>query len=575
MVEFNAAVRFAFRRSAVAGLCLLAAPLAPTEAQAHHHHRHASRGRVLAAPRAFKEPRFRVAHAGGYTPPFSAYAVDGNSGRVLYGQDENALRHPASITKVMTLYLLFGELEKGRLSLDTRIVVSPHAAAQKPTKLGLRPGSTIRIEDAVKAIVTKSANDMAVAIAERIGGSEPAFATMMTRKAHSLGMSRSNFVNASGLPDDMQLTTARDLATLGRAIHDHYPQYFHYFSTPSFTYAGHFMANHNHLMEQVEGMDGIKTGYTNASGFNLLSSVNRNGHWLISVVLGGKTRLGRDHIMADLIASEIDKCATYRTAPMIAEDPALEHVAEAVPVVTHEGDAAPPVEGVDDEDTFEHPPEVAPRATVAEAEPDTAPAPAVEPDMPTEAAPEAAPPPARRLHLAEKVAEVPDLRPRARPAFVSNIPTPPGRDMLSTGSIHLRQPRLDGSTSRYEGAATATPSRSRRHEKAAAAALAKPIKVASLESDLPQPSGRPAATRSGWMIQIGAPDSVAKANDLLTRAKGESHGALGHAHPFTEKVQKGSATLYRARFAGLDPEAAENACRSLKRAGMSCFAVRD
>jgi len=211
---------------------------------------------------------------------------------------------------------------------------------------------------------------------------------MMTRKAHSLGMSRSNFVNASGLPDDMQLTTARDLATLGRAIHDHYPQYFHYFSTPSFTYAGHFMANHNHLMEQVEGMDGIKTGYTNASGFNLLSSVNRNGHWLISVVLGGKTRLGRDHIMADLIASEIDKCATYRTAPMIAEDPALEHVAEAVPVVTHEGDAAPPVEGVDDEDTFEHPPEVAPRATVAEAEPETAPAPAVEPDMPTEAAPE-------------------------------------------------------------------------------------------------------------------------------------------------------------------------------------------
>ena len=205
---------------------------------------------------------------GSYTPPFSAYAVDGNSGRVLYGRDENALRHPASITKVMTLYLLFEQLEKGRLSLDTRIEVSRHAASQSPTKLGLRPGSTIRIEDAILSIVTKSANDMAVAVAERIGGDEPSFARLMTRKAHALGMSRSNFVNASGLPDDMQLTTARDMVTLGRAIHDRYPHYFRFFSTPSFRYAGQFMPNHNHLMEQVEGMDGIKTGYTRMSGFN-------------------------------------------------------------------------------------------------------------------------------------------------------------------------------------------------------------------------------------------------------------------------------------------------------------------
>ncbi|MCX8255798.1 MAG: D-alanyl-D-alanine carboxypeptidase, partial [Beijerinckiaceae bacterium] len=367
--EFGAPLHPRLKRASVAGLCAVAASLAASPASArHHHHRHAFRARVEIVNHSARLIRVHQ-RGGGYTPPFSAFAIDGNSGRVLYGQDENGLRHPASITKVMTLYLLFGELERHRLSLDTRIEVSAHAAAQKPTKLGLRPGSTIRIEDAIKAIVTKSANDMAVAIGERIGGSEPAFAAMMTRKAHALGMSRTNFVNASGLPADEQWTTARDLATLGRAIHDRYPQYFHYFSTHSFTYAGQTMPNHNHLMDQVEGMDGIKTGYTNASGFNLLSSVNRNGHWLVSVVLGGKTRLGRDRIMADLIEAQIDHCATRRSAPMVAENPDLEHVAEAIPVVTHVGEEAPPVEGVDDEAAAEAPPP-APRPKVAAAEAD-------------------------------------------------------------------------------------------------------------------------------------------------------------------------------------------------------------
>ena len=471
--------------------------------------------------------------------------------------------------------------------------MSAHAAAQKPTKLGLRPGSTIRIEDAVKSIVTKSANDMAVAIAERIGGSEPAFAAMMTRKAHALGMSRTNFVNASGLPADMQLTTARDLATLGRAIHDRYPQYFHFFSTPSFTYAGQTMANHNHLMEQVEGMDGIKTGYTNASGFNLLSSVNRDGHWLVSVVLGGKTRLGRDHIMSDLIAAQIDKCATRRTAPMVAENPDLEHVAEAIPVITHEGDEAPPVEGVDDEDTFERAPRLAPRPVprevVAAAEPEASPAPQAEATPQDEEAtaaqpaPEPALVPTRALRRHQRVetatAEHETASPRARPAFVSNIPMPPERDMLATGSIRPRESRADGSTARYDGSATTTPSRRSRRERAAAIAesksdFAKPIKLASLDPRVPQETARP-QSHHGWMIQIGAPDDANKADALLARAKGAGRGALARAQPFTEKVQKGKTALYRARFAGFDAGSADDACRALKRAGMSCFAMRD
>ena len=164
--------------------------------------------------------------------------VDSNSGRVLYAQNENELRHPASITKVMTLYLLFKELDKGRLHLNSRLTVSTHAAAQAPTKLGLRPGQTIDVDDAIKAIVTRSANDMAVAIAEAIGGSEENFCAMMTREAHSLGMTHTHYADASGLPNDAQITTAADLAILGRAIQERFPRYYHYFSLQEFAYHG-------------------------------------------------------------------------------------------------------------------------------------------------------------------------------------------------------------------------------------------------------------------------------------------------------------------------------------------------
>lgn len=585
MMGLQSATRRFFRGTLLPtlGVTICIGGLATGPAAAHYHH-HAHRGRVILAHRAAGHYSPHHVRPGSYTPPFSAYAIDGNSGRVLYGQDENGLRHPASITKVMTLYLLFEQIEKGRLSLDSRIGVSVHAASQSPTKLGLRPGSTIRVEDAIKSIVTKSANDMAVAVAESIGGDESTFAAMMTRKAHALGMSRTNFVNASGLPDDRQLTSAHDLAILGIAIHDHYPRYFRYFSTPSFTYAGHFMANHNHLMEQVEGMDGIKTGYTNASGFNLLSSVNRNGHWLVSVVLGGKSRLGRDRIMADLIAAQIDKCATDRTAPMIAENPALEHVAEAVPVIQHEGDAAPPVEGVDDEAAVENP---AAATQSAQAQPTAAPQPEAEAPAEDEARadPDPAPvsdPPARvRVVPAKKPAQIKvaalasDMaQPRPRPAFVSGIPRPPERDMIATGSIRLRQARLDGSTSRYVGAATATPSTLKHMpHRDRADAKAKPIKVASLDPEVPLASGH--TVHTGTMIQIGATPTIDKANALIARAKSQSRGALGGARPFTEKVQKGKETLFRARFAGLDGEAADKACKNLKRAGLSCFVTKN
>ncbi len=229
-------------------------------------------------------------------------------------------RHPASITKVMTLYLLFEALEKGRIHLDSEIRISAHASAQAPTKLGLHPGQSIRVEDAIKAVVTQSANDAAVAIAEALGGSESHFAEMMTRKAHALGMADTTYVNASGLPDDDQITTAHDLALLGRDIEERFPHYYRYFSTRSFSYRGIAYRNHNHLLGHVDGMDGIKTGYTRSSGFNLLSSVKRDGHFIIAVVLGGASSSSRDRIMDDLIEAHIDDGSTHRGATAVADN---------------------------------------------------------------------------------------------------------------------------------------------------------------------------------------------------------------------------------------------------------------
>jgi D-alanyl-D-alanine carboxypeptidase len=253
------------------------------------------------------------------SPPYSAIVVDANTGTVLQSANADELRHPASLTKIMTLYLLFERLEAGKIKLDTQMPVSEHASVQSPTKLGLKPDHTIAVEDAIKGLVTKSANDAAVVVAETLGGSEGDFAEMMTRKAHALGMTHTVYRNASGLPDDEQVTTAREQALLGRAIQERFPRYYRYFSTSSFTYHGETMSNHNHLLGRVEGVDGIKTGYTQASGFNLVTSVHRGNHFIVAVVLGGSSAGARDAKMRSLIEEHIAHASTQHTAPLIAE----------------------------------------------------------------------------------------------------------------------------------------------------------------------------------------------------------------------------------------------------------------
>lgn len=232
---------------------------------------------------------------------YAAVVVDATSGEVLYARRADEPRYPASITKIMTLYLTFEAMAKGRLKTDDRVPFSAHAVNQAPSKLGVRVGDSISVDDAIRAIAVKSANDVAVAMAEKIGGTEAHFGELMTQKAHDIGMGHSRFANASGLPDPRQITTARDIAILSRAVMRDYPQYYAYFGIKSFMWRGHEITNHNQLLKRTEGVDGLKTGFTNAAGFNLAASAARNGHRLITVVMGGSSTAARDENVEDLL----------------------------------------------------------------------------------------------------------------------------------------------------------------------------------------------------------------------------------------------------------------------------------
>lgn len=232
---------------------------------------------------------------------YASIVVDLESGQVMHDRSADEPRHPASLTKVMTLYLVFDAIDSGKLKLSERIPVSKAASRAQPSKLGLKSGSTIKVEDAIRALVTKSANDVAIVLAEKLGGSETKFVTRMNVKAKELGMLNTTFRNASGLPDKKQITTARDMAKLGEAIYMDHKNRYNYFSLSSFTWGKRKYMNHNELLRKVDGVDGIKTGFTNASGYNLMASAERNGHRVIAVMLGGRTGRSRDAHVADLL----------------------------------------------------------------------------------------------------------------------------------------------------------------------------------------------------------------------------------------------------------------------------------
>ncbi len=240
---------------------------------------------------------------------YAAIVIDAHTGRILHKENENVVTHPASLTKIMTLYLLFDALEAKKVKMTTRFKISAHAAAQAPSKLGLKPGSTILVKDAIMALITKSANDIACAVGENLGGTESAFAELMTAKSKEIGLRQTAFKNAHGLHNKHQVTTAADIALLSQSLLKRHPKYYRYFSTSAFHYRGQQHGNHNKLLGKVKGLDGIKTGFINASGWNIATSAVRNGKRLIGVVLGGETRLWRDKRMQNLLDVAFKKIA--------------------------------------------------------------------------------------------------------------------------------------------------------------------------------------------------------------------------------------------------------------------------
>ncbi|WP_245413409.1 D-alanyl-D-alanine carboxypeptidase [Mangrovicella endophytica] len=457
---------------------------------------------------------------------YAAFVIDANNGNVLYARNADDYRYPASLTKMMTLYMLFEQIQNGRMSLSTPMKVSSYASTRAPSKLGLRPGSSLTAEEAILGLVTKSANDAAAVIAEHIGGSEERFAEMMTAKARRLGMSKTTFRNANGLPNPAQKTTARDMATLGIALREHFPSQYKYFSTRSFNFRGQVIGNHNRVLRRVEGADGIKTGYINASGFNLVTSVATGNKKLVGVVMGGATAKSRDDEMVKLVTKYLPQ-ASGRAAgePLIASRPEA-----TTPRVTMASVDLPKRGPVPDfraasEEDIDQRVALAYGSGAAGAVA-AMPVPARKPLV------------GRQALRAALVSEEPVAMPSLRQQFqrpVSNrslgAPMPPAS---IPGGVDL-DPGTTGSVARAAPA-----------------------------------SAYSAAPSSAYVVQIAAVPTKDGAMAMLAEAQRKSGSALASAQPFTETV----GNLYRARFAGFDSkEQANRACVALKKSSYSCYAV--
>ncbi|MEO1066611.1 MAG: D-alanyl-D-alanine carboxypeptidase [Pseudomonadota bacterium] len=454
---------------------------------------------------------------------YAAFVYDVNAGRTLFSRSADRLRYPASLTKMMTLYMVFDAIDAGRISLNTRMKVSKRAASMPPSKLYLKAGSTIRVKDAILALVTKSANDVAVVVAEHLGGSETKFARKMTRKARSIGMKSTTFKNASGLPNSKQRTTARDMARLGLSLRERHPRSFRYFATRSFKYGKYTYRNHNKLLRTVKGVNGIKTGYIRASGFNLVTNVENNGRHLIAVVMGGKTGRARDAHMASLIKRNLKKAsrkkrfnksspllvASLPTPPKPVAKPEAPSITNSVPVASLSTET-PSAENIQ---------QTAVAKTVV-AEP---------------------------IEQGSTNQPVTPIKPKiVRTTLISATTTP---------TLAAAQP------SNTPQSRTTKIAKSAPQQQPATQAQASPAQTASEKRD-------------GWKIQISASPDLEAAEKLLEQAYKRGARVLARKEPYTEPVKTSSGTLYRVRFAGFDDKkTARNACAYMKKRNYKCIAV--
>lgn len=514
---------------------------------------------------------------------YAGIVVDAKSGKVLYESNADATRYPASVSKVMTLYILFQELAAGNIKLTDKMPVSKWAASAVPTKLGLRAGSTITVDNAIRAICTLSANDMARVVAEYIGGSESGFAKRMTSTARSLGMSHTTYVNASGLPDSRQVTTVRDQAVLGIAIYEHFPKYYAYFQTKSFKYGKRTYGNHNNLLGK-DGIDGIKTGYTGAAGYNLLTAARTDGHHIVVVGFGFGSAGSRDAKVRSLVREYLPDSRTggYLEAALIpqpgrkgkiaapAQDDGDVQVASANPIVPM---PAPAFRGADDEAPADPQIGIGDIDTVDSTTVATlAPAPIERPadlGMPpaVDAVNTAAGAP-KRKKLGDVVGAFTDSYSmgaapaplgQTRPSAPLIPPVGIGKDgqpldLMTSGSI---------STQAASAPITDAPAQS--------LGLEAPVtQVAEAQPEQPMPATLP----QGWIVQIGASPSQDGANGLLDNASGKVK-SLKKFQSFVERFEKDGQTYFRARFGGFSGQSAANdMCKQLKQAKMSCLAMQ-
>lgn len=506
-----------------------------------------------------------AASANGSVPrKYAGIVVDAKSGKVLYESAADAARYPASVTKVMTLYVLFQELSAGNIKLSDKMTVSKHAAKAVPTKLGLKAGSTISVENAIKALVTLSANDMARVIAEHISGSESKFAERMTATARALGMSRTTYRNASGLPDARQVSTVRDQAILGIAVYQHFPKYYEYFQTRSFSYGKRTYGNHNRLLGS-NGVDGIKTGYTNASGFNLLTAARAGGRHIVVVGFGFDKSGSRDAKVRELVKKYLPKgrSGDYLSVAMI---PQPGRKGATVQVASSDPLPVTPLPYP----TWRNSPQ--PDLQVAAVDP----AP-VETEM-----------------LTASIAPVP----AARPADIGIAPTEPVRATaaISRAAPTQRDRPLDviGAwlSDTFQLGAEPAPL----GQTSPSAPLLPPVgigaagepidlmtsgsvsqapQVASVDPQpLPAPIADVPTVVTGWIVQVGAAPSESGASSLLSGAA-SSVAALGSMKSYVERFEKNGQVFFRARFTGFaGRDDATAMCSELKKAKMSCLAMQ-
>ncbi|WSG93694.1 D-alanyl-D-alanine carboxypeptidase [Rhizobium johnstonii] len=470
-------------------------------------------------------------------PKYAGIVVDAKTGNVLYSENADRLQYPASLTKMMTLYMTFEALEQGRIRLDTPVPFSAHAAARAPTKLGVRAGGTITVEQGILGLVTLSANDAATALGEMLGGgSEDRFAQLMTAKAHALGMTRTTYRNANGLPNTAQMTTARDQARLGIALRQHFPQYYGYFSTRAFKFGSRTIRSHNRLVGSVRGVDGIKTGYTRAAGFNLVSSVQVDGKSIVGVVMGGASTPARDAQMRNLIASYLPKAssrggssaliARAAPAPAMIVTPAPVQPKKAQQMAKTITAAQPPISAAAADLSLPHRgPMPDARYQIAETEVAYAETAARKSDNPLVAQPMPAPTKVKTMTFKQQASVA--------------VPTP--------APAYMPQEQGDTSVDEVTTAST-TPS---------------PTRAASTSNG-----------PTGWVVQVGVSPSRQMAMDLLESARSKGGKALASAKPFAVAYAAGGDQLYRARFGGFDDQRdAVNACKALKKAGIKCWAA--